>query len=239
MRPIFFVYSNGASWHDESDGDDQRLLCYCLLLPKNVQCPIVPKGMPPSASREEITQILLSAGNGAVPSELVALVYDELRAIARSYLHKERAGHTLQATALVHEAYVRLVDQTRISWKNRAHFLGMAARVMRRILVDHARAHRAEKRGGAQEATTLNEETDLPQTSDADLLALDAALRDLAVFDARQSRIVELRFFGGLTTEEIGQVLDLSPRTIKREWRLAKAWLHREIVGGIGNVAAA
>ncbi len=182
--------------------------------------------------RQEVTQVLLDWGKGAAdaPERLMPLVYDELRRLARQYLQRERSDHTLQATGLVHEAYLRLVDQTSTTWQNRAHFFGVAAHVMRRILVDYARSHRAEKRGGSREKIMFEEELAPAAERTVDLIALDDALNDLDALDPRQSRIVELRFFGGLTNEEIGTVLDISPRTIKREWRLAKAWLRREIM---------
>ncbi|MGZ4985664.1 MAG: ECF-type sigma factor, partial [Chthoniobacterales bacterium] len=149
----------------------------------------------------------------------------------------ERPDHTLQATGLVHEAYLRLVDQSTTTWQNRAHFFGVAAQIMRRILVDYARAHRAEKRGGGWDKLALDEaSTPLPERG-VDLIALDDALKDLLVLDPRQSQIVELRFFGGLTNEEIGEVLDVSPTTVKRDWRMAKAWLRREIMTGEDDAA--
>jgi RNA polymerase sigma factor (TIGR02999 family) len=157
------------------------------------------------------------------------LVYNELRRLADHYLRQERQDHTLQPTALVHEAYLKLIDQTRVDWQNRAHFFGVAAQVMRRILVDHARRHRASKRGGFQQKLTLDEAIDYSQSRDVDLVALDDALNALARLDARQSRIVELRFFGGLTIEETAEALDISPATVKVDWSMAKAWLRREI----------
>lgn len=163
------------------------------------------------------------------------LVYDELRGLARQYLQRERRDHTLQATGLVHEAYLRLVDQTATTWRDRAHFFAVAASVMRRVLVDYARAHRAAKRGGALEKIELDEAVALTPERHVDLVALDDALKDLGAFDPRQSQIVELRFFGGLTVEEVAEVLEISPRTVKREWRLARAWLRREIVKGETN----
>jgi RNA polymerase sigma factor (TIGR02999 family) len=183
--------------------------------------------------RQEVTQVLVdwNKGDANAPDRLMPLVYEELRKLARNYLQRERSDHTLQATGLVHEAYLRLVDQSSMSWQNRAHFFGVAAQVMRRILVDHARAHRAEKRGGEREKIAFDEALAPSDEKAVDLIALDDALQDLVTFDPRQSRIVELRFFGGLTNEEIGEVLEISPRTIKREWRLAKAWLRREIMG--------
>ena len=182
--------------------------------------------------RQEVTQVLVdwSKGDQNAPERLMPLVYEELRKLARNYLQRERSDHTLQATGLVHEAYLRLVDQSSMSWQNRAHFFAVAAQVMRRILVDHARAHRAEKRGGEREKIEFDEALAPSGEKAVDLIALDDALQDLVTFDSRQSRIVELRFFGGLTNEEIGDVLGISPRTIKREWRLAKAWLRREIM---------
>ena len=182
--------------------------------------------------RQEVTQVLVdwSKGDTNAPDRLMPLVYEELRKLARNYLQRERSDHTLQATGLVHEAYLRLVDQSSMSWQNRAHFFAVAAQVMRRILVDHARAHRAEKRGGEREKIEFDEALAPSGEKAVDLIALDDALQDLVTFDERQSRIVELRFFGGLTNEEIGDVLGISPRTIKREWRLAKAWLRREIM---------
>ena len=183
--------------------------------------------------REQVTRILVdwSGGDEDAPSRLMPLVYEELRRLARSYLQSERPDHTLQATALVHEAYLQLVDQETATWQNRAHFFGAAARSMRRILVDHARRHGAEKRGGGLQKLSFDEALDLAAERAVDLVALDDALQDLASFDQRQSDIVEMRFFGGLTNEEIAETLNISSRTIKREWRLAKAWLRREITG--------
>jgi RNA polymerase sigma factor (TIGR02999 family) len=160
------------------------------------------------------------------------LVYDELRRLADHYLRQERPDHTLQPTALVHEAYLRLVDQSRVEWQNRAHFLGVAAQLMRRILVDHARRHHALKRGGFRQKLSLDEAVDYSQTPDVDLVALDDALNALEQFDERQSRIVELRFFGGLTIEETAEALSVSPATVKVDWNMAKAWLRQEISRG-------
>jgi RNA polymerase sigma-70 factor (ECF subfamily) len=186
------------------------------------------------SSPEDVTQILqeVSGGDKEAPARLMPLVYDELRRLADHYLRHERPDHTLQPTALVHEAYLRLVDQTRVDWQNRAHFFGVAAQLMRRILVDHARRHQASKRGGFQQKLTLDEAVDYSQTRDVDLVKLDDALTALAKFDARQSRIVELRFFGGLTIEETAEALGISPATVKVDWSMAKAWLRREIGGG-------
>ena len=170
-----------------------------------------------------------SEGDREAPNRLMPLVYEELSSLAHQYLQRERPDHTLQATGLVHEAYLRLVDQSTMSWQNRAHFFGVAAQIMRRILVDYARAHRAEKRGGGWDKLVFDEALAPAAERSIDLVALDDALKDLLTFDPRQSQIVELRFFGGLTIEEVGEVLDVSPRTVKREWRMAKAWLRREI----------
>ncbi len=185
-------------------------------------------------ARQEITKALLdwNQGDSNAAERLMPLVYDELRRLARRYLQRERPDHTLQATGLVHEAYLRLVDQNNMPWQNRAQFYSVAAQMMRRILVDHARAHQAVKRGGVREKLEFDEALAPADERSVDLIALDDALQDLVTFDVRKSRIVELRFFGGLSIEEIGAVLALSPRTIRREWRLAKAWLRRELVKG-------
>src|SRR4051812_19613991 len=192
-----------------------------------------------SPPREDVTRMLIdwSKGGTNAPARLITLVYDELRQLARQYLQRERSDHTLQATGLVHEAYLRLVDQTTATWQNRAHFLGVAAQVMRRILVDYARTHRAEKRGGDWDKLAFDEELAPSNERSVDLIALDDALKDLQALDQRQSQIVELRFFGGLTNEEVGEVLQVSPRTVKREWRIAKAWLRREIFRGENDPA--
>ncbi len=175
-------------------------------------------------------------GDSNAAERLMPLVYEELRRLARRYLQRERPDHTLQATGLVHEAYLRLVDQTDMTWQNRAQFFSVAAQSMRRILVDHARAHQAAKRGGGREKLEFDEAL-TPSEQAVDLIALDDALQDLVTFDVRKSRIVELRFFGGLSIEEIGEVLAISPRTIRREWRVAKAWLRREIMKGEPDAA--
>jgi RNA polymerase sigma-70 factor, ECF subfamily len=183
------------------------------------------------AESHDVTVLLreLSDGGGRAPEALLPLVYDELRKLAHSYLQNERPGHTLQATALVHEAYIRLVDWKNVSWQNRAHFFAVAAQLMRKILVDHARAKKAEKRGGEHQRLALDEAVSYPARRDIDLLALDDALRSLEELDNLQANIVELRFFGGLTIEETAHALGISPATVKREWTVAKAWLHREI----------
>lgn len=144
-------------------------------------------------------------------------------------MRRERANHTLQATALVHEAYMQLVDQTRVDWKNRAHFFGVAAQLMRRILVEHARAHHAQKRGGAANKLSLEEAINYFPQKESNLVALDDSLKELERLDPRQSKIVELRFFGGLTTDEVSEVMGISTATIEREWRSARAWLHTQL----------
>ena len=184
--------------------------------------------------REQVTQILIDSAEGGrgAAARLMPLVYDELRQMARGYLQRERSDHTLQATGLVHEAYLRLVDQTAANWKNRAQFLAVAAQQMRRILVDHARAHATGKRGG-EWCKVEFEDALAPATSRSlDVIALDDALRDLMKLNPQHSQIVELRFFGGMTVDEVAEVLDLSPRTVQREWRMARVWLRRQIYGG-------
>ena len=159
------------------------------------------------------------------------LVYEELRRLARNYLARERSDHTLQATALVHEAYLRLADQTQLSWKDRAHFYGIAARLMRRILVDHARAHNAVKRGGLEQKLSLDEARELPMKETVELMALDGALENFSQTYPRKSEVVELKFFGGLETKEISEVLQISEKTVLRDWNFAKLWLRRELAG--------
>jgi RNA polymerase sigma factor (TIGR02999 family) len=186
------------------------------------------------ASPKEVTQLLLdwSQGNQAALDELTPLVYEELRRLAHHHMRRERAGHTLQTTALVNEAYLRLVDQKNVRWQNRAHFFAVSAQLMRRILVDYARKHRYAKRGGGALKVSLDEAAILPEERAADLMALDDALKSLAAIDPQQSRVVELRFFGGLTIEETAEVLKLSQDMVKREWSTAKAWLYQEMSKG-------
>jgi len=176
----------------------------------------------------EVTELLQqwSDGQPEALDELLPRVYTELRKLAASYLRRERPTHTLQATALVHEAFVKLVDQCAVRWQNRAHFFGIAAQVMRRILVDYARAHGAAKRGAGDTPVPLDERLIGAHVIDIDILALDEALTRLATIDPQQSRVVELRFFGGLTMEETAEVLHISPATVGRDWTLAKAWLY-------------
>jgi RNA polymerase sigma-70 factor, ECF subfamily len=179
----------------------------------------------------EITVMLKawSDGSSEAANRLLPLVYDGLRKVAANYLRKERPGHTLQPTALVHEAYLKLVDISQISWQDRAHFYAAASQMMRNILVDHARARRREKRGGDARQVALDEAVSFADEQDFDLLALEEALQQLAAFDPQQAKIVELRFFGGLTIEETALVLKISPATVKREWTMAKVWLYRKL----------
>jgi RNA polymerase sigma factor (TIGR02999 family) len=180
---------------------------------------------------QPVTQLLSdwSDGNEAALEQLMPLVYRELRRLAHQYLNKERPGHTLQTTDLVHEAYLRLVDQRRVHWQNRSHFYGVAAQLMRRILVDRARHRKRVKRGGGAAMVPLDQAVLVTRTPTVDLLALDQALSKLAEQDQRKARIVELRFFGGLEVEETAAFLKISPITVMREWKMAKAWLHRAL----------
>ena len=172
-----------------------------------------------------------SEGDQQALDELTPLVYEELRQQAGRYLRKERPNHSLQATALINEAFLRLIDVKDVQWQNRAHFFAIAANLMRRILVDHARRRDAEKRGGSQVCLTLDEGLAWANEPDVDLLAIDEALDKLAVIDEQQARVVELRFFSGLTVEETAIALGVSPKTVKRDWSVARAWLKREIGG--------
>lgn len=179
----------------------------------------------------EVTQLLSDARGGApgAHDQLFAIVYAELRKIAANYMRRERADHTLQATALVHEAYMQLVDQTRVNWQSRAHFFGVAAQLMRRILVDHARNQGAQKRGGNAQVLSIDDSIGMAAVSEVAFDELDEALNRLQVLDADQAKIVELRFFGGLTVEEVAEVMGVSTATIEREWRMARAWLHQQL----------
>ena len=189
------------------------------------------------ASGVPITQLLIawSDGRREALENLVPLVYEDLRRMAAGYMQREPPGHPLQPTALVHEAYVRLIDQRQVKWRNRAHFFGVAAGMMRRILVDQARLRRAEKRGGGWERVTLvGDEAAAEGLSEVDVLALHESLERLAAFDPQQERIVELRYFGGLTIEEAAEVVGISAATVVREWTIAKAWLRAELSGRSG-----
>jgi RNA polymerase sigma factor (TIGR02999 family) len=182
-------------------------------------------------SSRDITALLAdwTRGDGQALDRLLPLVYDELRSIAARQLRRERAGHTLQPTALVHEAYLKLVDQRRVDWKNRAHFYGVASQVMRRLLVDHARRHNANKRGNGVECVAIDEGLNVPAPNQIPLLVLDEVIARLEKLDRRLAQLVEIRAFGGCTLEEAAEVLHVSKSTAKREWRTAKAWLMREL----------
>jgi len=184
-------------------------------------------------SLHEVTQLLQawSEGNQEALDKLVPLVHAELHRLARHYMSNERPGHTLQTTELVNEAYVRLIDWKNVRWQNRAHFFGVAAQIMRRILVDFARSRASAKKGGGTQYVSLSEAMTISPERGEDLIALDDALESLAELDARKSRIVELRFFGGLSVEETAEVLKISARTVMRDWGLAQAWLYRELSG--------
>ncbi len=180
---------------------------------------------------EQTTQILVDLGNGdrSAAKRLMPLVYDELRGLAARYMQQERAEHTLQATAIVHEAYLRLIDQSRVDWKGRAHFFAVAAEMIRRVLVDHAREHDAAKRGGGARKVSLTDSVGASGGPDIDLLSLDAALDELGQLNERHRKVVELRFFGGLNIDETAQVLEVSPQTVRSDWRIARAWLRQRL----------
>lgn len=182
-------------------------------------------------TQQEITARLIAwnSGDTAALDDVIHAVYKELRRMAGRYLRLEHPGHTLQPTALVHEAYLRLIDQTQVSWQNRAHFFAVAAQMMRRILVDHARTKQRDKRGGSARTLSLDEVLDVVKGREADLVALDEALESLTGIDPRKGRVVEMRFFGGLSVDETAEVLAVSPQTVMRDWKLAKAWLYKEL----------
>jgi RNA polymerase sigma factor (TIGR02999 family) len=190
-----------------------------------------------NTAEPDVTQLLVNWSNGdrRALEQLTPLVYSELRRLASRYLRRERADHTLQSTALVHEAYLKLVDQRNMRWQNRAHFFAIAAQLIRRILVDHARGRQAQKRGAEVYRLSLDEAIGIPDQKDLSVVALDDALNALANIDPQQSRIVELRFFTGLSVEETAEVVGVSPATIKREWVTARAFLYREISGKAPN----
>ncbi|HET8624544.1 MAG TPA: sigma-70 family RNA polymerase sigma factor [Gemmatimonadales bacterium] len=188
----------------------------------------------PQSAPDGVTQLLIAWSNGdkAALDRMLPLVYEELRRLAAHYLSREREGHTLQPTALVHEAYLRLTDQRKADWKNRAQFLGLAAGMMRRILLNHARDRVAKKRGGGAEQVSLSLVESPSGRPDVELIALEDGLERLAALDPRKGRVVELKFFGGLTTEEIAEVLEVSAATVERDWTFARAWLYEMIEGG-------
>jgi RNA polymerase sigma-70 factor (ECF subfamily) len=182
-------------------------------------------------SSGELTQLLVDCGNGdkAALDKLMPLVYGELRRLAHHYMRRERPGHSLQTTALINEAYLRLIDYRKMQWQDRAHFFAVAAQLMRRILVDSARSRRDAKRGGGVQKLPLDEAAAVSQEKSAEVIAVDDALKDLAALDPRKSQIVELRYFGGLNIEEIAEVLGISPTTVQRQYRIAKAWLRQAV----------
>ncbi len=184
----------------------------------------------------EVTKLLLawSGGDQRALEKLAPIVYDELRRLANRYMRRERPGHSLQSTALVHEAYIRLVDYQRMDWQGRAHFFSVAAQAMRRILVEHAR-RKNQKRGGGVQRVSLDDAAEVGGGRQRDLVALDEAMNALALVDARKSKVVEMRFFGGLSIDETAEALEVSPITVKREWRAARAWLYHELAGGAND----
>ena len=187
--------------------------------------------------QHQITQLLAewSDGNQAALDELYPLVYNELHRLARRYMSRERKGHTLQTTALINEAYVRLVDQKNVHWANRSHFFAISAQIMRRILIDHARRHAYAKRGGGAQQVSLDDVAMVARDLSSDLVQLDEALKTLAKMDARRCHVVELRYFGGLSNEEIAGVLKVSENTVTRDWNLARAWLYQHLSGSAAN----
>lgn len=187
----------------------------------------------------DVTALLteMARGNAEAGPQLIPLVYNELRRMAEGYMRRERPDHTLQTTALVHEAYLKLVGQHSVKWQNRAHFFGVAAQVMRRVLVDYARGHMREKRGGGRDEAPLDDAIVFSPERAEEFLELDRALQALSALDPRQAKIVELRYFGGSTVEETAEALGISPKTVKRDWTVAKAWLHGELKASHGNAA--
>ena len=187
--------------------------------------------------QHEITQLLAewSDGNQSALDELYPLVYEELHKLARRYMSRERKGHTLQTTALINEAYVRLVDQRNVHWANRSHFFAISAQIMRRILIDHARRHAYAKRGGGAQQVSLEEVAIVAREQSSEILRLDEALKILAKMDPRRCHVVELRYFGGLSNEEIAGVLKVSENTVTRDWNLARAWLHQQLTGSAAS----
>ena len=187
--------------------------------------------------QHEITQLLAQwrAGNQSALDDLYPLVYDELHRLARRYMSRERKGHTLQTTALINEAYVRLVDQKNVPWANRSHFFAISAQIMRRILIDHARRHAYAKRGGGAQQVTLEEVAVISPSLGSELMRLDEALKSLAELDPRRSQVVELKYFGGLNNDEIAGVLKISKNTVIRDWNMARAWLHSQLAGSASN----
>ena len=193
--------------------------------------------MKKSPARHQITELLAEwrDGNQSALDELYPLVYDELHRLARRYMSRERKGHTLQTTALINEAYVRLVDQKNVNWANRSHFFAISAQIMRRILIDHARRHAYAKRGGGAQQVSLEEVAAIVPEQGRELVRLDEALKSLAERDPRRSQVVELRYFGGLNNEEIAGVLNVSENTVTRDWNMARAWLYQQLTENAAN----
>ena len=191
----------------------------------------------PPPQQHHITQLLAewSEGNQSALDELYPLVYDELHRLARRYMSRERKGHTLQTTALINEAYVRLVDQRNVHWANRSHFFAISAQIMRRILIDHARRHAYAKRGGGAQQVSLEEAATITPAQSLELIRLDEALKSLSERDPRRGKVVELRYFGGLNNEEIAGVLNVSENTVTRDWNMARAWLYQQLTGSVAN----
>jgi RNA polymerase sigma-70 factor (ECF subfamily) len=188
-------------------------------------------------SAEDVTTLLsqMARGEAEAASRLIPLVYDELHRLAAAYMRRERGDHTLQATALVNEAYLKLIEQRSVDWQGRSHFFGLAAQMMRRILIDHARGHLRGKRGGGERPVPLDEAVVFSPEQSSELIRLDESLLRLAKIDPRQAKIVELRFFGGLTVEQTAEVMGISPKTVKRDWSMAKAWLHGDLKSARGK----
>lgn len=191
----------------------------------------------PPREQHQITQLLAewSDGNQSALDELYPLVYDELHRLARRYMSRERKGHTLQTTALINEAYVRLVDQRNVHWANRSHFFAISAQIMRRILIDHARRYAYAKRGGGAQQVSLEEAATVTPAQSLELIRLDEALKSLSEIDPRRGQVVELRYFGGLNNEEIAGVLNVSENTVTRDWNMARAWLYQQLAGSRAN----
>ena len=187
----------------------------------------------PNTASHQITQLLVDwdKGDEFAFEQLMPLVYEELRRMARGYMRRQPSGHTFQTTELIHEAYLKLANQETQNWQSRAHFFGVAAQAMRHILVDYARSKNSEKRGGLAEKITLADNLVTSENRSEEIVALDDALKQLAILDERKSRVVEMKFFGGLNIEEIAEVLKLSPETVKRDWKFARTWLLRELAG--------
>ena len=225
--PATQARTGSRNWHQAPD--EARRIGTRREKARSRRCPRA--GYAPLQRGTDILQAW-SEGHPTALAKLISLVLPELRRLARAHMHGERPDHTLQPTALVNEAYLRLVGLRRMHWQNRAHFLAMSARLMRRILVDHARSRRYRKRGGGARRTTFDEAALITNTGGADLVALDEALNALAALDARKSQVVEMRFFGGLSVAESAAVLQVSPDTVMRDWKLAKVWLLRELDRG-------